>query len=137
MKRILIITVALAATLLTGCGPARDIPAAAPQPTVTVTAAAPEPEETVEALSADDRFDEMLPVIAKETPSAGELYELRRLGHNTCDAIDRGVEKEDMISLMLSEGISPTSRTGRLTMAAMVVGTNVYCPEHQAFFLAS
>lgn len=129
------ILTALAATLaltLVGCAAPSTQQAAAvvPAPTVTVTTSAPEPE----ADSADERFEAMVPDISGETPTDAEWYELKRLGKNTCEAISNGAGRDDIIQLMLDSGVKPESRTGYLAMAAMVVASETYCPEHSGFF---
>lgn len=136
MTKILLALVA-ALALLSGCSPVKE--AAAPAPTVTVTQSTPDVAASTVAddsatLTDDEKFDMMLPDIADERPTATELVELRNLAHITCDSIDDGVGKMTVIELMIGQGIEPDSRVGRLTMAAMVVGVEVYCPEHRGFF---
>jgi len=132
------------AALLMGAGSLMGRPTTAPvtaavtAPAVpaTTAAAAPVEDATVESESPDDRFDALIPILSKETPTAAEMASLRTLGHTTCSSIDKGVTKDNMIAVMLGQDISPTSRTGMLVMAAMVAATGTYCSEHEGFFSA-
>ena len=138
LARALIGTLAMtaAAILIEGCTvTVHTSPATSDTPTPPPrSASAPAVADTPKPVDADAQFTIMLPDIAGETPAAAEWRDLRKLGHATCTMIDNGGTMEDMADLLVSEGIDPESRTGRLAMAAMVVATETYCPEHSGFF---
>jgi hypothetical protein len=128
--RKIIIGLAAAGIILTGCSSNEPTPEPkAPETTEVTPAPAPAPETGDSGLTEQEMDDVFINVLSDEEPAFADepaIGAVIRLAHATCEAFDRGVTFDQAAQVIMDAGFEPY-------LAGFIIGagTAAYCPEHE------